>query len=330
MDAESLLDMLRSAGLGPTSPADFIDAAVTQLPPGSSSIATSVDLIFDFGLPPADLGWVAAVHALSDLYAVLATPLVATTCMGVSGRWLRDGSAAQTLAGVVGALQSTGTSMGGGHTVYNDPSFVGVTVVGINARGDRATLMPGHSYELFLSKPIGSGLYIAAMRNGLLDERSQKELRSTIRSSNAGAAESLSTLLDDDEEGIGFVTDVTGFGLIVAIRSRLSPGWQATLATSEIPLLQNARSMLTEHGLATRLGDRNSLMAHGDGSFELTGVDMVTRLLVNDPQTSGGLVAAVRADVSANLVQGSFRSWEHIGSVQQALDTDDIRTVILQ
>lgn len=302
--------MLRSAGDADITMAEFVDATVVELGAPTSSLATTTDLIYDFGMGPEELGSIAVIHALSDLYASLVTPAVATICMGVTREGLDNGSAATVLSHALQSLTDLDVARGGGHTVYSDQPFVGVTAVGINTVGPVIRLDGEVSYDLVMSKPLGSGIYLAALRNDLLSGDALAELRQVLHVSNREAAGSLAGLAVDQPGAIGFVTDVTGFGLLQAVQPRLRPNTRATLDSSKLPVLSSGRAILRDQGVVTRLGEENMLLVHDDPAFDIEAVDMESLAILSDPQTSGGLVAAVRD--GAHLPP----DWFTIGSIQ--------------
>lgn len=317
VDSTRLIGMLTLAGLDVTSEADFVDAQEFELPLGVRGVATSVDLVYEFGLEPELFGWVGVVHALSDLYATLAQPLSATICLGVRNAQLSDQSAARTLSGARAALDAEGVLLGGGHTVYSDIAFIGVSAVG-TVDGSELKLVPGIEYDLLLTKPLGIGIYISALRNGLLGARQLAELSALLKESNARASLLLKSLTAFDPQAVGFVTDVTGYGLANCLLGRVPGGWLATVARTEIPTMIEVRSLLETHGLSTGLGDSNRLRA-SELHIDWNALTMVEQLIVSDPQTSGGLLTAVSSEFR-DEVKYSAAGLKRIGQLKGAND----------
>lgn len=327
VDSTSLLALLANAGFGVGSRSGFRDSDVTEVP-GVGTLATSTDLIYDIGLEPTDFGWVAATHALSDSYAVLATPIIATISLGTSPLALRSGSAAGVLSGAAAALKANAAAIGGGHTVYANPPFLSVTVVGLAPSTD-LSLIEDQDYTLLLSKPLGSGVYISAMRNQLLQPRDVSELVEVLRESNANAAVSLRDLLAQERSAIGFVTDVTGFGLLLGVQAKLAEGWEATIEYDRVPFLSQAIAMFCDHGITTGLGEQNMFTADRDDGFQLTRVPLHARLALSDPQTSGGLVAAIRTGLARQLISGQLVDWSPIGEVRFTQDGAQPKLIVM-
>jgi selenide,water dikinase len=315
VDAGRLLTMLRAAGDSDITQSDFVDAAVVEVDGPTASLATSTDLIYDFGMGPDDLGTVAVVHAMSDIYACLATPAIATICMGVTPGGLEDGTSATTLSSAVQSLGSLNVALGGGHTVYSERPFVAVTAIGLGPLGPTLDLDADADYDLVISKPIGSGIYLAALREGLLSNDALNEVRDVIRVSNREAAESLAQLATVETASVGFVTDVTGFGLLQAVQPRLKAHTRATILSAEVPTLTRTTAFVSEHALVTSLGEANMLAVHDSPAFELAATDTASVLILTDPQTSGGLLAAVR---QATILPDGWVTIGQIGSSKQA------------
>ena len=320
VDADSLIALLQASGLATRSRFDFADAEVTNLPENVNSVATSTDLIYDFGADPHDFGWIAVVHALSDLYAALSTPLVVTVCLGLTVEQMNDGSGAKILAGACAGLEACGAVLGGGHTVYSGETFVAVSVVGLDSQVSKLGLRPESAYDLLLSKPLGAGIYISAKSNDVLDTDGFSELVDWMKIPNEEGANSLTKLLERDPDAVGFVTDVTGFGLLTALHSKMRAGWQASIDVEIVPHLSQSIHLLEHHGIVSTLGERNMLWAREEGECELGSTSMTKLLVLSDPQTNGGLLAAVRRDLSDVLVAQTKSRWVRIGSVTTAAE----------
>lgn len=323
VDSDSLLQMFGMAGVGPTSRDTFADAYTGPWRPESGMLATSVDLLYDFGIPGVDFGRVTAAHCLSDIYASLARPALATACLGMPRTAIKDGKAGATLAGLHEGLTLAGVELAGGHTVYADSAFVAVSIIGADPlSAGVASWHPGR-YRLLLSKPLGSGIYLAALRNGLLTDDDQREVIDVMKGSNAQAAASLASLVVASPGSLGFVTDVSGFGLLMALRGRLPVGATATISADQVPLLEKTRSILADHGVSTALGDRNFDWATRGFVTGFAHVPIVERLVLSDPQTSGGLLAAIR-DEATFPPPFTSTAWYEIGEVVFGKSTETI------
>jgi selenide,water dikinase len=316
VDADRLINVLQTAGLGVGSRSDFVDAEVLQIPKGTSHLASSTDLIFDFGVAPFELGRIAVVHAFSDIFASLAEPLLATVCMGLSRANIENGNASKVLAGALYGLDECGAVAAGGHTVYSADTFVSVSAVGVDPAASELHLDPQTEYDLLLSKPLGSGIYISARRQELLDERAMEEAVRSMRTTNREAAASLAALVPDHT--VGCVTDVTGFGLLTALRTQVGDGWDARVQVDNVPFLSMTKALISGDAVMSNLGEKNMFWAQGDPSCDLGDVGVADLIALSDPQTSGGLLAAVRRDIADALVASGDVQWVNIGSLQHA------------
>ncbi len=323
VDAKALGELL-TTGFGAYQSIDsFADVAHVGLPRPSRSIITSIDCIFDPGLSAREFGRIGVVHAVSDIYAALGTPVSASLCVGVPTAWLESGAATEMLKGAVGAAEVLRLQTAGGHTVYSDPAFLVVSVVGVDSRS--MEMDPEAEYDLLLSKPLGVGVYIAALRHGEVSATARQELEGWMQTSNEAASVSLRDLLSVDPSAVGCVTDVTGFGLLLSLRSMLPDGWSVEVDWTTVPLLDEA-SAFVHAGFSTGLGDRSLLMALDDPQFDLGCLDVAETVLANDPQTSGGLVAAVRSDLMSTVGDLAV-GWSKIG-VCRPLDSTTARAVV--
>lgn len=315
VDSDRLLRMLRSSGREVVSRADFLDTEVLQLARPIKELVTSVDLVFDLDIGSYDLGWIAAIHAVSDLFAALAQPLTGTVSMGVLPSQIADDFAGRALAGVTAGLESVGASFGGGHTVFADRAFLSVSITGTHRGVVSPTVPDRRDYELLISKPLGTGIYLAANQHGLLKKSAREEMIRWMKASNQGAAHCLSIALERDEDAVGFVTDVTGFGFTLALHSRLPPGFRAEVSAGDVPLLAETIDLIQFQGLSTALGDRNSIALDDDTTVEIEDVDGNILQALHDPQTSGGLLAAVDPRVASELIAERKCSWTKVGTL---------------
>ena len=189
---------------------DFGDAAVVQVP-GSDQLSV---VTVDFGTPvsnsPTEWGRIAAQNALSDIYAVGGTPLVALSILG----WPRqtdvvDAAAEDVVQAASDQVRRAGAAIVGGHSLSADVPFFGLAVVGVaseNSVMGNGLGRPGD--YLALTKPLGSGLASALRKAGLISDAAWTEAVAWMLSSNRTAAMRARQL------GIRLSTDVTGYGML--------------------------------------------------------------------------------------------------------------------
>jgi len=271
------------------------DAAVWRQPGGRVLVATT-----DFFTPlvddPRDWGRIAATNAVSDVYAMGATPRLALNLVG----WPRDLDAdllGEVLQGAVAVAADAGYVIAGGHSIDSVEPLFGQVVIG---DADEAQLLtnagarPGQA--IVLTKPIGTGIVTTALkRSAPLTGDRERTLAVAYR-----AAVSEMTRLNRDAARIAgdhhasAATDVTGFGLLGHLhRLATASGIAASVEAARVPLLPQVGALL-DAGFVPGGSQRNAEQA----ARYLVGhlPSDRTRLLLADAQTSGGLLFTVDPD----------------------------------
>jgi selenide,water dikinase len=275
--------------------APFDDAAVYRLSDDAALVSTT-----DFFPPlvddPADFGAIAAANACSDVFAMGGRVVLALNISAFPERLPVEAIAA-ILSAAAAVVSEAGGQVAGGHTIRSEEPIFGLAVQGI-VHPDRIWTKAGAQVGdvLVLSKPLGSGIVLAG---GGADDKAAAT--SVMRRLNRLAAETLGRL----DGGPHAVTDVTGFGL-------LGHGWEmaersgATLRFSagDLPLYQGA---LAAAEAGTRTGGDPRNRSHLEGKVTVDeAVGPALEALAYDPQTSGGLLAAVTAAHAAALESEGF------------------------
>jgi len=280
--------------------APFDDAAVYRLSDDAALVSTT-----DFFPPlvddPSDFGAIAAANACSDVFAMGGRVVLALNISAFPER-MPVAAVAAILAAAAAVVTEAGGTIAGGHTIRSEEPIFGLAVQGL-VHPDRiwtkAGARPGD--VLLLSKPIGTGILLAG---GAADDKATAI--SVMRRLNRGAAEALSAL---GSAGVGdaphAVTDVTGFGL-------LGHAWEMAersesvleIDTSALPLYAGALAA-AEAGVRTGGDARNR--AHLEGRVVST-APAAMEALAYDPQTSGGLLAAVAPSAAGDpaLAEAGF------------------------
>ncbi|WP_019806935.1 selenide, water dikinase SelD [Saccharomonospora halophila] len=276
-------------GTGPARPAgellvgldDGDDAAAVRLD-GERAIVSTTDFFTPVVDDPYDWGRIAAANALSDVYAMGGTPVVAVNLLCWPRETLPFDLAAETLRGGAAVCAEAGCHLAGGHSVDDPEPKYGLAVTGV-AEADRLLRNDtGRAGQpLSLTKPLGVG--VLNTRHKATGETFDEAI-AVMTTLNADAARAASAA------GIGCATDVTGFGLLghLAKLARAS-GVTAVVDAAAVPVLDAARDAVREGYVSG--GTRRNLdwvRPHTD----LTGVDDATALLLADAQTSGGLLLA--------------------------------------
>ncbi len=271
------------------------DAAVYRLADDRALVVTA-----DFFTPivddPYDFGRIAAANALSDIYAMGATPLFALNLVGFPRELLNEGILDEILRGGSDLTRSVGIPTLGGHSIDDAEPKYGLVAIG-EVHPDRmvtnAAARPGD--VLVLTKPLGSGVIATAIKQGAAPDDVIAGAIEVMVTLNAGAAEAMRNA--DVVAG----TDVTGFGLLGHLHSMLkASGVAATLRADDVPIISGARE-LAEAGHVPGGTTRNLKDLAGSVSFT-DSVDEVSHTLLGDAQTSGGLLMCVAPDAIEGLL----------------------------
>jgi selenide,water dikinase len=270
------------------------DAAVWQIDDKTCVIATT-----DFFMPvvddPRDFGRIAAANALSDVYAMGGRPIMALAILGMPLGKLPLDAVRLILEGGASICAEAGIPVAGGHSIDAVEPIYGLAVIGLchpdHVRRNSGA-RPGDA--LILTKGIGVGIYSAAFKKRALPDDAYAEMiASTTLLNRVGHVLSQ----DDDVHGI---TDVTGFGLLGhGLELARGGGVQVIIEQNRIPLLAQAER-LAQAGHVTGASGRN-WESYGDHVILPPDLAVWRRALLTDPQTSGGLLVACRAERAESL-----------------------------
>lgn len=276
------------------------DAGVYRLD-AERAVVSTADFITPVVDDPFTFGQVAAANSLSDIYAMGATPLMALNLLGYPPAGLPNSVLGEILAGGADVCRRAGCSVAGGHTVRDEEVKFGLSVTGVvdpRRLLRNSSARPGD--KLVLTKPLGTGALVAAMKKGLLNEIHSEALITTMTTLN-----DIGMRLFD--LGASACTDVTGFGL-TGHALEMATGSDATLTIicSALPLLPDAVEFCGQ-GFTCGGTVSNSRFTAGRIRYaQELGEDMIG--LLNDPQTSGGLLVAVAADRLDEMIAGTKES----------------------
>ncbi len=270
------------------------DAAVFSLSPERALVAT-VDFFTPIVDHPGSWGAIAAANALSDIYAMGATPLFGLNLVG----WPRDRLPFDVLEEVVaGAAEVAGRAgclILGGHSIDSVEPIFGMSVIG-EVHPDRMLTNAGACAGdiLVLTKPLGTGILATALKRDALLETGMTEAVRSMTTLNDGAARAALRV------GVSAATDVTGFGLIGHLSRILEESKVgAEIAFDTLPILPHARN-LASRGVIPGGTERNLAAAvKVEWAPELSLAD---RFLCVDAQTSGGLLLVVPSENQAALL----------------------------
>lgn len=259
------------------------DAAVYKINENQALVATT-----DFFMPivddPFDFGRIAATNAISDVYAVGATPFMALALVGMPLDKLPITVIQEILAGGAAVCESIGIPIAGGHSIDAPEPIYGLVALGlVEPEHIKRNNTAQADDVLVLGKPLGVGILSAALQKGILDEAGYREMLAVTTQLNAVGAD-LARL-----DGVNAMTDITGFGLLghlleICRGSQLA----ASLEFSKIPLLPTALR-LVQDGLNTGAAERN-WSSYGHDVTLPGDLPAWQKNLLCDPQTSGGLL----------------------------------------
>ena len=263
------------------------DAAVMDLGDGTAIISTT-----DFFMPivddAQDFGQIASVNAISDIYAMGGTPLLAIAILGWPINTLPAEVANQVVEGSRRACLAAGIPLAGGHSIDSPEPIFGLAVTGrVNIAHLKRNGGASVGSKLFLTKPLGVGILTTAQKKGLLQEEHALLARnSMLKLNDAGAA--FATL-----PYVEAMTDVTGFGLMGhLIEMCEASNASAIVDLDKVPLLDSeAINYYLSKGCVPGGTNRN-FESYGHKIAALTDLQ---RNILCDPQTSGGLLVAVSA-----------------------------------
>lgn len=259
------------------------DAAVYQLNEQQAVIATT-----DFFTPivdnPYDFGRIAAANALSDIYAMGGTPIMALALVGMPLDKLPKDVIGRVLEGGAVICKEAGIPIAGGHSIdILEPIYglVGIGVVNPKQLLSNANAKAGD--VLVLSKPLGIGMLSAALKKDLLTSDDYAELVKWTTTLNKVGTHMASL------DGVNAMTDVTGFGLAGhLLEMARGAKLQAHINFTQLPILETALR-IAEQGIATGASTRN-WQSYGDAIIIPKDMPLWQRNLLTDPQTSGGLL----------------------------------------
>ena len=294
---------------------DAPDDAAVLLPPTSGYLVQTVDFFRAFIDDPFVFGEIAANHALNDVFAMGGTPrhALATAVIPVGSAAKIQEALFQVLSGARACLDREGVALVGGHSSEGEDLSLGLAVTGevatngITRKGGLAT-----NDALILTRPLGTGILFAAAMRGQADAASVAAAIVEMRRSNRQAAEVLR------RHGATAMTDVSGFGLIGHLGEMLTASdVAAELDLSATPTYRGVLDLARTGAASTLLPENLELLrlTHGE-------IDDPTKAILFDPQTSGGLLAGISADQSADCL-AKLRSvgYEHAAVIGRVVGT---------
>lgn len=268
------------------------DAAAYDLGNGTSVLSTT-----DFFMPivddPFTFGRIAATNALSDIYAMGGKPLMAISIFGWPIKKLSEEIARQVINGGRAACDDAGIPLAGGHSIDSPEPIFGLAVTGLV---ENQHLKQNNTAEadcsIFLTKPLGIGILSTAQKMGVIEPGHIDASIAAMCTPNTIGAE-IAKL-----DGVVALTDVTGFGLLGHLGEICDgSGISATIHYDRVPKLPNILNYIALGCIPG--GNRTNFASYG---HTLGAMTEEQKILLCDPQTSGGLLAIVRKDSIADFL----------------------------
>ena len=260
------------------------DAAVYRLNDEQAIVATT-----DFFTPvvddPYDFGRIAATNAISDVYAMGGTPIMALALLGMPIDKIPLEVIRRIAEGGQSVCNAVGIPIAGGHTIDSAEPIYGLVALGlVHPSKVKKNSSARAGDVLILGKPLGVGVYSAALKKGALDAAGYAHmLASTTKLNTPGRKFA-------EMPDVHAMTDVTGFGLLGHLDEiALGSGLAATIDLSCVPWLPGVEHLAAQ-GYVTGASNRN-WAGYGE-RVTLGRATDVQRSLLTDPQTSGGLLVA--------------------------------------
>lgn len=294
------------------------DAAVWALEDGTCVIATT-----DFFMPmvddPRDFGRIAATNAISDVYAMGGTPIMALAILGMPVGKIAPETVAEILKGGASLCAEAGIPVAGGHSIDTLEPIYGLAVIGTCRRENvRRNADARAGDALILTKPLGVGIYSAAIKREALSGQDYAAFIDTMTRLNRVGTELAK------EADVHAMTDVTGFGLLGhGLELARAGGVRIVIEADRVPLLARAEE-LARDGFVTGASHRN-WAAYGEAVALPEACPDWRRHLLTDPQTSGGLLVACaheRAEAILSTIRDAgFAQAAIIGRIEAGAPT---------
>jgi selenide, water dikinase len=308
--AVALTSLSHGAGCGCKLPAAAIGPLLSELPQGGDpnvlvgygtsddagvyrirddlALVQTVDFFTPIVDDPFDFGRIAATNALSDIYAMGATPVSALNLVAFSLERLGERVLLEILRGAAAVAADAGVAIVGGHSIEDEEPKFGLAVTGVVHPDEVITNSTGRLGDaVVLTKPLGAGALTTAHKRGTgVPLEDAVAVMTALNRDGAAAARAA---------GVHAMTDVTGFGLLGHLHElALASGLAAEVDAASVPEIAPALSLLSDPAEGAISGGTRRNRAHAEEFTTFSpDVEEGRRWLVCDAMTSGGLLAAV-------------------------------------
>lgn len=253
----------------------------------NDAIVETVDVITPLVDDPYIFGAISAANSMSDIYAMGGTPVTALAILGFSSCNYGHSVIKRLLKGGVDKLKEAGVSLIGGHSIEDEEFKFGLAVIG---RVDKNKILRVRGAAagdiLILTKPLGIGILTSALKRGVLKDSDMKRAISLMLTLNDRASKAAMVA------GAHATTDVTGFGLIGhALNMVKDSKINFVIFHKKVPVMDKVRRLVAS-GIAPK-GAHNNLSFFSHKVTFPTHCLKEEKLILSDPQTSGGLLIAI-------------------------------------
>ena len=268
------------------------DAAVYDLGNGTSLVSTT-----DFFMPivddPFEFGQIAATNAISDIYAMGGSPLLAISIFGWPIDKLSPEVANRVIHGGRYACELAGIPLAGGHSIDSPEPIFGLAVTGlVNNHQLKRNSQAQQNDKLYLTKPLGIGIFTTAQKKKLL-KSDHIDVATKIMCQLNSAGEEFGKL-----NYVTAMTDVTGFGLLGHLLEMCeASNLNAEIEYRSIPKLPELESYIQLN--CSPGGANRNFASYG---HKISAITEIQQKILCDPQTSGGLLVAVRPDAESEFL----------------------------
>jgi selenide,water dikinase len=275
------------------------DAAVYDIGNGTALISTT-----DFFMPivddPYEFGRIASANAISDVYAMGGKPVLAIAILGWPINVLPPSVAQKVIEGSRSICAEAGISLAGGHSIDSPEPIFGLAVNGFVAiENIKQNNKAQEGDILFLTKPLGVGILTTAEKKGIL-----KEEHKGIAAKQMMELNKIGELLGN-VKGVSAMTDVTGFALLGhLVEMAEGSGFSATINFENIPTIISDLAFYIDQKSVPG-GTHRNWDSYGE---KIGAINDYQKAILADPQTSGGLLIAVKpaaVDAVKNILQGN-------------------------
>lgn len=275
------------------------DAAVFKINE-ETAIVQTVDFFTPIVDNAYDFGQIAAANSLSDIYAMGAKPLFALNIVGFPDKRLPESVLKKILQGAADKAKEAGIEILGGHTVEDTEPKFGMTVTAIIHPKNiisNSGAKPGDA--LILTKPIGTGIIATGIKRAMVDSELAQKATDIMSELNAKAAEIMHKF------PVNACTDVTGFGLLGHLKEMTTASnVNAEIFYNQIPFIDGVFDLALADIIPG--GTKNNMEFVSSKVVYDKSISELERLIINDAQTSGGLLISVPSDFKDKFIKECF------------------------